>query len=233
VAWRRQVRIDRAEQARIERAAILVAGDARADLALAAGQDLPWQVRIGDERARHADEVSAAGERCLHVTLVAEGLADNQRHVDVRPQAGYVLEQRRSLCRHVSHVRCPDADREIDVVDEPFDVGQERAQRIEVETGLVGASDRQPHAEQPPRSGRAHDLEEPLQQVATALEVGGARADVRGGGKELAHEIAVGGVQLHAVEPRVDGVHRRRAVALDQNLDLGIGERPRRGRLAR
>jgi len=43
----------------------------------------------------------------------------------------------------------------------------------------------------------------------------------------------VRGVQLHAVEPGVDGVLGRRSVAVHHVVDLGVGQRARRGRLAR
>ena len=88
-----EVRVDRAQEHGVERAAVLVAGDARADLRLAPREQLARHVGVGDQRPRHADEVGAGGER--RVDRVA-ACGTPARRAAGRPRAGGCVRGARS-----------------------------------------------------------------------------------------------------------------------------------------
>ena len=142
---RSEVGVDGAEQDRVERAAVLVAGHARPDLRGPSGEQLARHVRIGDQGTCHADEVRAGGQRGFDRVRRAEGVRDQQRPVDQWPDPADVAEQRRVLGRHVAHVGGAHADREVHVVHERID------RREQLRTGRPGSGP--PRRPLPPRAG--------------------------------------------------------------------------------
>ena len=146
-AGRPELRVDGAQEDGVEGAAVLVAGHARPDLRRAAAEQLARHVGVGDQRARHADQVGAGGQRGLDRVRRAEGLRDEQRPVDQRPEPLDVAEQRRLLGGHVAHVRRAHADGQVHVVRERAHMREQLAQPVDGQAGLVPAVDREPDAE--------------------------------------------------------------------------------------
>ena len=159
---RSEIRVDRAQQDRIERAAVLVAGHAGTDLLGASRQDLCREVRIRNQGSGHADEVRARLEGGLDRTGPTERLRDEQRTVDDETQAIDRSEQRRFGRGHVTDVRGPHPDGHAHVVHQRRDRRQQFAQPVQREAAFALAVDREPDAEDqlrgpsagsPPRSG--------------------------------------------------------------------------------
>ena len=124
-AGRPELRVDGAQEHRVEGAAVLVAGDARPDVRRPPAEQLARHVGIGDQRACHADEVRPGGERCVDRVRRAEGVRDQQRPVDQLPELADVAQQRRRFRRHVAHVGRAHADGEVHVVGERVEMREQ------------------------------------------------------------------------------------------------------------
>ena len=228
-----QLRVDGAQQHRIERAAVLVAGDARPDVRRAPGEQLARHVRIGDQRARHADEVGARAQGGFDRVRRAERLRDQQRPPDRPPDAPDVIEQRRCLSRHVAHVRRAHPDRDVDVVHELADVREQLAEPVDGQARFLAAVGREPDADGHLGSGGTDLAHDPRDDAEPRVERSGAAPAVRRRRQELGEQVAVRGVQLDDLEARRGRVERRDAECLDDRVDLVGAERPRPRRLAR
>ena len=74
-----ELRVDGAQQRRVEQAAVLVAAHARPDLARRAPRAACAGSAVGDQRPRDADEVGALAERGLDLVARTEGMRDDER----------------------------------------------------------------------------------------------------------------------------------------------------------
>ena len=146
-AGRPELRVDGAQEDGVEGTAVLVAGHARPDLRRAPAEQLARRVGVGDQRARHADQVGAGGQRGLDRVRRAEGLRDQQGPVDQLPEPPDVAEQRRLLGGHVAHVRRAHAHGQVHVVRECAHVREQLAQPFDGQAGLLPAVDREPDAD--------------------------------------------------------------------------------------
>ena len=232
-AGRPELGVDRAQEHRVEGAAILVAGDARPDVRRPPAEQLARHVGIGDQRARHADQVRPRGERCVDRLRGAEGVRDQQWAIDQLPEVPDVAEQRRLLGRHVAHVRRAHAHRQVHVVDQLAHVGEQRGQPLHGQARLLPTVGRQPDPDHELRSARADLPHDARDDREPAVERLGAGPAVRRRRQELREQVAVRGVQLDDLEPGLGGVERRAAEALDDRVELPGAQRPRPRRLAR
>ena len=226
--------VDRAVQVRVERAAVLVDAQAATDLVEPPGLRLQGQLRVGDQRAGHADQVGVPRlDDVLGRADVADPLADDGGHAGGRTDTG-----RRG------HGHCVGAGGVLDVL-APRPVGD--AEVVDhVEGGQVL---RDPHAVLDPhatgdlllaaepdaereacRRHVAHRLDHQVQEPHPVLEgssegVGAAVGQRR---HELGRQVAVRGVDLDPVQAGLDEVLRRDAPPLDDVVDLSMGEHVRR-----
>ena len=230
---RSEVGVDGAEQDRVERAAVLVAGHARTDLRSPPGEQLTRHVRIGDQCARHADEVRAGGQRGFDRVRRAERVRDQQRRADQLPDPADVAEQRWLLGRHVAHVGRAHAHREVHVIDERVHGREQLAQSVDGQARLAAPVRREPDADHHLRqrgTDLAHDALDDGQPRVGRLGTGPA---VRRRRQELGQQIAVRGVQLDDLEPGRGRVDRRAAEPFDDRVELAAAQRARTRRLAR
>ena len=231
--------------------AALLAGHARADLPCPLLVGLARQVRVGEQLARHRDEVGVfVGEHALG--QLRGRIAADRDHRDV--------DGRLDLGREVLELAGADAHRgdhpaeglvaaagDVDVVDALLLQGQRRGHRVlqgdpavrplvaghAVADGVVVA-----HSGADLAHGLADEAQPVLQRSAVLV---GAQVAV--GGEEAHEQVAVRAVQLDEVEARLPGPHRRLRVlvlqlvqALHRHLLGDLAEhalRHRRRRLGR
>ena len=144
-----------------------------------------------------------------------------------------MAEQRRLLGRHVSNVRRAHADGQVHVVDELAHVREQLAKPVDGQARLLTAVGREADADGDLRSRRADLAHDPRHDREPAGDRPGVGAAVRRGRQELGEQVAVRGVQLDDLEPRVGGVDRRDAEAFDDRVELAGGQRARPRGLAR
>jgi hypothetical protein len=117
-----------------------------------------------------------------------------------------VVEQGRRRRRHVAHVGRAHADGEVHVIDQRADVGEQLAQAVERQPGLLPAVGREPDAEHHARDRRPdlrgdprHDGDPPGGILGSSAAVGPRR-------QELGQQVPVRGVQLDDLETGLGGM---------------------------
>ena len=208
--------------------ACVVASDADTDQVAPSRHQLVWDFRIGDERARHTDEVSLAGgeerlSRCRRKP--AEGDHGNAARL---LQYGVDLAEiaRGDGCRRNLH---PETGERASVRVEVVNLARhlEGCRHLQPVL-LVVAEDRElvdahAHAEGHVRTGRFLDRIEHFEAQAHAVLEGTAVAvgpTVEEGRRERAQQPVMGDLDLHAVEAGVDHVARARRESRDDGPDV-------------
>ena len=162
----------------------------------AALEELAREVGVGDQRARHADQVGAGCQGFLDPVGVAKGVRHQERSAHHGPQARELVEHRRPRRRHVAHVRRAHADRDVHPVHQWIHHAQQVGELVGLQRDVLARVDAQADAEQrgvrQPPDRFDHALED-RHPVAAAV---GARR------QELLEQIGVSGVELDAVEAR-------------------------------
>lgn len=233
------LRVDGAMQVRVKGPTVLVDAEAAADLVEPPRLGLPWKLRVCQERARHADQVGvSAADRLLGDVDVADPLPHEHRKAACPADPAGGVDGHAIGVGGVLDVLAARAVRDADVVDKPRP-GEHLGDaagllRVQPARNLFLCA--QPHPEDPPvGERRAHRLDHEHHETGAVLE----RATelvatlVRRLREELAHQVAVRGVQLEPVQAGSGEVRRGTHPALHDLLDLGVGQLVGRERVAR
>ena len=208
--------------------------DARSDLVFASVSSLRNEVGVGDHRPHERHHVGHTGFD--EVTGVIEGhdpAGHDGRHVDLPGDllaafdlvAEGIVEGRQEL------VEAPvGTHRDVEEVHEGLDVPGDRCRFGLIDTALDEVGARQPHAHREPRRRPRRGSRRgsrpgivsgsPRAAVAVVAQVGRRR-------EELTDEVAVGTMQLDAVQPAVTTTRCRRGERGDGLVDHRLGHRSR------
>ncbi|MEI2807145.1 MAG: hypothetical protein V9G18_14785 [Albidovulum sp.] len=200
-----------------------VAADAFADVVKPAVADLCRQERVGDRRARGADEVEdAAADLAQHRLGAGEaadadhGLAGHRLHM------GHVVFERRLLHEaRRAHLVAVVRNRDVEEIDEGGDLREKRRPLFPALAGLVIDLD---------PCGKCCAVAEHLAGFLDEIEVEprpprGVAAvavspPVGRGVEELGHEVGMRGIDIDDVESGREGPPRRRPVPVAQGADV-------------
>ena len=160
----------------------------------AALEELAREVGVGDQRARHADQVRAGCQGFVDPFGVPEGVRHQERSAHHGPQARELVEHRRPRRRHVAHVRRAHADGDVHPVHQWIHHAQQVGELVRRQRDVLARVDAQADAEQRGVRQLPDRLDHPLEDGHPVA------AAVRARRQELLEQIGVSGVQLDAVE---------------------------------